>query len=246
MYRRVLVSLSQRRNVIHNTTGNLYFYQTEKRSLNPLILTRLSQNSSNSPLKCWNCNFMYKSELFCSKCKALQEPPENLTYFEIIGVPRNFNVNIIEVHNKYRELQKMLHPDKFGNKSEKEKQLSESLSSLVNKAYSTLANPLKRGLYMLELDNIQIPEGTTNLNPEFLMDIMEKNEEIEAASRNKEKVIQLMQENKEVLDTLSKEAAEAFNNKDIQKAKVILIRMKYYDSIETRLKKLKENLGIVE
>lgn len=246
MYRRVLVSLSERRNVIHNTTGNLYFYQTEKRSLNPLILTRLSQNSSNSPLKCWNCNFMYKSELFCSKCKALQEPPENLTYFEIIGVPRNFNVNIIEVHNKYRELQKMLHPDKFGNKSEKEKQLSESLSSLVNKAYSTLANPLKRGLYMLELDNIQIPEGTTNLNPEFLMDIMEKNEEIEAASRNKEKVIQLMQENKEVLDTLSKEAAEAFNNKDIQKAKVILIRMKYYDSIETRLKKLKENLGIVE
>lgn len=246
MYRRVLVILGERWNVIHNSLRNLYSYPTEKSPPNPLLLIRLSQYSSESPLKCWNCNFIYKSSLFCSKCKALQEPPENLTYFEIIGVPKHYNVSVTEVHNKYRELQKILHPDKFGNKSEKERELSEILSSLVNKAYSTLANPLKRGMYMLELDNVQIPEGTTNLNPEFLMEIMEKNEEIEAASKDKEKVIQLMQENKEVLDTLSKEAAEAFSAKDIERAKAILIRMKYYDSIEARLKKLKENLGIVK
>lgn len=79
-------------------------------------------------------------------------------------------------------MQKLLHPDKFSNKSEKEKQFSEILSSLVNKAYSTLLHPLKRGLYMLELNGITISEGTDNVNAEFLMEIMEKNEEIEDAA----------------------------------------------------------------
>jgi len=73
---------------------------------------------SDSPLKCWNCDYKYKSELFCSKCKVLQELPQNLNYFDIMGIKRDYNVVNEEVHEKYRELQKMLHPDKFGNKSE--------------------------------------------------------------------------------------------------------------------------------
>lgn len=201
---------------------------------------------SDSPLKCWNCNYMYKSELFCSKCKALQELPQNLNYFDIIGIRKNYIVTNEEVHKKYRELQKVLHPDKFGNKSEKERQISENLSSLINKAYSTLVHPLKRGLYMLQLEGISIPEATTNLNPEFLMEIMERNEEIENAMGDKDKIFQLAKESKEVLDILSKQVAEAFNKEDIETATKILIRMKYYDSINNRLKRLKHDLGIVE
>lgn len=68
--------------------------------------------------KCWNCDYVYKSELFCSKCKALQELPQNLNYFDIMGIKRDYNVINEEIHKKYRELQKMLHPDRFGNKSE--------------------------------------------------------------------------------------------------------------------------------
>lgn len=73
---------------------------------------------SDSPPKCWNCDYKYKSVLFCSRCKALQELPQNLNYFDIIGIKRDYNVVNEEIHKKYRELQKMLHPDKFGNKSE--------------------------------------------------------------------------------------------------------------------------------
>lgn len=61
---------------------------------------------------------MYKSDLFCSKCKVLQEPPENLTYFDIIGISRSYDVNITEIQKKYKELQKLLHPDKYSTKSE--------------------------------------------------------------------------------------------------------------------------------
>ncbi|KAL6432245.1 hypothetical protein ACFW04_006718 [Cataglyphis niger] len=201
---------------------------------------------SDSPIKCWNCNYIYKSDLFCSKCKVLQGLPQNLDYFDIIGIKKNYNVVNEEIHKKYTELQKMLHPDKFGNKSEKERQISENLSSLINKAYSTLVHPLKRGLYMLQLKGISIPEATINLNPEFLMEIMERNEEIENAMEDKDKIIKLAKESKEVLDTLSKQVAEAFNKEDIETATKILIKMKYYDTIDNRLKRLKHDLGIIE
>lgn len=225
----------------------LYSYSIAKDTINPVVSLKTLQYSSDSvPPKCWNCNFVYKSDLFCSQCKSLQEMPENLNYFDILGVKFSYNVNNNEVHDKYRQLQKMLHPDRFSNKTEREKQISESLSALLNKAYTTLTHPLKRGLYILQLKGISIPEGTTNLNPEFLMEIMERNEEVESASNDKEKTIHLMEENKQILQELSKKVADAFDNNDMEKAKEVLVKMKYYASIENRLKALKQDLGIVD
>lgn len=40
--------------------------------------------------------------------------------------------------------------------------------------------------------------------------------------------------------------AEAFDKEDIETATKILIKMKYYDTVDNRLKKLKHDLGIVE
>lgn len=91
-------------------------YRTTVQPVKPLI--GVLRFCSDGPPKCWNCDYIYKSELFCSKCKVLQNLPQNLNYFEIIGIKKDYNVTNEEIHRKYRELQKMLHPDKFGNKSE--------------------------------------------------------------------------------------------------------------------------------
>lgn len=48
------------------------------------------------------------------------------------------------------------------------------------------------------------------------------------------------------LDIFFRQVAEAFYKEDIETATKILIKMKYYDSISNRLKKLKHDLGIVE
>lgn len=47
----------------------------------------------------------------------------------------------------------MVHPDKFGKSSPKEKELSESHSSFLNQAYKTLIDPRARGHYILKLEN---------------------------------------------------------------------------------------------
>lgn len=56
---------------------------------------------------------------------------------------------------------------------------------------------------MLQLKGISIPEGTTSLNAEFLMEIMERNEEIDNAADDRDKVLKLTRESKELLDKLS-------------------------------------------
>ncbi|XP_008560840.1 iron-sulfur cluster co-chaperone protein HscB [Microplitis demolitor] len=207
--------------------------------------SRVSLYSSGVPKKCWQCNYPFKSELFCQKCETVQEPPEQLNYFEILGVEKSFDINVTDVQTKYRKLQSKLHPDKFGNKSKKEQQYSEFISSLLNKAYATLSNPLDRGMYLLKLNNLSTPEGTTDLDPVFLMEIMERNEAIEEAGADKDKIDKLSKENHEILTTLSKEVSEAFKNGDIKKAHFLLLKMKYFTSIDDRLKNLRRNLGIV-
>lgn len=70
----------------------------------------------------------------------------------------------------------------FSGKSDEEQTLSAEWSSLINKAYKTLQTPLERGEYLLGLDGVILPEDNTITDPEFLLEIMEKNEEVSAVT----------------------------------------------------------------
>lgn len=63
-------------------------------------------------------------------------------------------------------------------RNEEEQALSADWSSLINKAYKTLQSPINRGEYLLELNDVVIPEGNTAMNKEFLLEMMERNEEV--------------------------------------------------------------------
>lgn len=95
-----------------------------------------------------------------------------------MGIDRTFSLNSIELTKKFRQLQGIVHPDKFSNKSETEQNLSADWSALINRAYTTLLAPMRRGEYMLKLNDIEIPEGNTAVNTDFLVEMMERNEEV--------------------------------------------------------------------
>ena len=96
----------------------------------------------------------------------------------MLGVEKTFSLNQAELTKKFRQLQTVVHPDKFSNKSETEQNLSAEWSSLINKAYTTLSTPIRRGEYLLKLKDVEIPEGNTAVDKEFLMEMMERNEEV--------------------------------------------------------------------
>lgn len=120
--RRALVNITKKYNVLFTNfiqqQQNLHSLYVDRSCIPSLMPTNALQYSSGSPLKCWNCNFEYKSDLFCTKCKVLQEPPEDLNYFDIMGISNSYDVTVPDIQRKYIELQKLLHPDKFSNKSE--------------------------------------------------------------------------------------------------------------------------------
>lgn len=197
-------------------------------------------------LSCWSCGQDIKQlveNLFCSNCKSLQQPSKE-NYFKILGVSETYDQDENELAKKFKELQKYLHPDKFGNKPKEEQEISEKYSSLVNESYNILLNPLTRGNYMLQLSGKEIPEETEVKDQEFLMMIMEKNEEVENAE-TEEEIMKLNKENKELMNQLQKQVSQAFHNGDLKLVLKLLSQMKYYTSIDQQIQNLIRSKGII-
>lgn len=68
--------------------------------------------------------------------------------------------------------------------------LSQEYSSLINKALTTLTDPISRGRYMLTLSGMTTQEsdleGSMTSDPEFLEEVMELNERLEEISSEKD------------------------------------------------------------
>ena len=102
----------------------------------------------------------------------------NQNYFEIFGLPVDYQVDISALATRYRELQKEVHPDNFAASTEQEQRLAMQWSALVNTANETLKSSLSRAIYMLEMKGIEI-DHNPSLPPEFLMQQIELREELE-------------------------------------------------------------------
>ena len=113
-----------------------------------------SSAALNNNKTCWKCEIPQNNysldDLHCQNCGVLNSPPNEVTYFDLMKQSVNFKVDINKLSKKHRELQTQLHPDKYSTKSVEEKEISENWSALVNEAYATLLNPMKRALYLLE------------------------------------------------------------------------------------------------
>jgi len=98
-------------------------------------------------------------------------------YFELFDLNVHFDIDIDMLSEKYRDLQKAVHPDRFVNASEQTRLLSVQKAANINDAFLTLKSPLKRAKYMLSLRGIKLDdENNTAMDPAFLMEQMELRE----------------------------------------------------------------------
>ncbi|XP_019954648.1 iron-sulfur cluster co-chaperone protein HscB isoform X2 [Paralichthys olivaceus] len=194
-------------------------------------------------LNCWKCQQPRGKapSFFCMSCEAVQPPEEGMSYFEIMACDHTFTVDAQKLQRRYLQLQRALHPDNFCQKSVTEQEFSESQSSLVNKAYTTLLKPLSRGLYMLELQGMRIEEGTdSGADSEFLLELMEINEALDEA-RTPEEANKIGQDTKGKLADLTERIDAALRKAELQTARALLSQMKYHANIAEKVKeKLRE------
>jgi molecular chaperone HscB len=94
---------------------------------------------------------------FCAFCGKVQ-PPAPVDYFTFFGLPPKLNVNAAALEKDFYELSRKLHPDLNARAASQEQEWSLEQSSLLNDAYRTLRDPIKRTQYLLRLEGIELEE----------------------------------------------------------------------------------------
>jgi molecular chaperone HscB len=105
---------------------------------------------------CWSCGTM-RAEHFCSACGKVQ-PPVPVDYFTFFGFPRKLTVDVALLEREFYQLSRKLHPDLYSRAEAREQEWSLEQSSLLNDAYRTLKDPIKRTEYLLRLEGVELEE----------------------------------------------------------------------------------------
>jgi molecular chaperone HscB len=120
-------------------------------------LTAIAATSAPQGIRpCWSCGAMLAAH-FCQACGKVQ-PPVPVDYFTFFGLPRKLNVDVAALERNFYELSRKLHPDINARAASKEQEWILEQSSLLNDAYRTLKDPIKRTQYLLLLEGVELEE----------------------------------------------------------------------------------------
>lgn len=143
---------------------------------------------------CWSCATpKLEGQLLCSSCGKVQPVPY-VDYFEIFALPRRLNIDPIGLEREFYRLSRKLHPDVYVSSSPEEQECSLVNSSLLNDAYRTLKDPIKRTEFLLRLEGIEIAEEGRQQGekkppkapPELLEEVFELNMQLEELRTNRQ------------------------------------------------------------
>jgi molecular chaperone HscB len=106
--------------------------------------------------RCWSCGTM-RERHFCSACGKVQ-PAVPADYFTFFGFSRRLELDTTALEKEFYALSRRLHPDVYANAADQERAWSLEQSSMLNDAYRTLKDPIKRTEYLLHLEGVQLEE----------------------------------------------------------------------------------------
>jgi molecular chaperone HscB len=136
---------------------------------------------------------------FCESCGKVQ-PPVPVDYFTFFGLPPKLNLDVAALEKSFYELSRRLHPDLNARAGSKEQEWSLEQSSLLNDAYRTLRDPIKRTEYLLHLEGVVLEEQSKSATeqarvsgalkkqivpPDLLEEVFELNMQLEELRTNK-------------------------------------------------------------
>lgn len=131
-------------------------------------------------LRCEACNRPMDSPVFCAACVRIY-PADGLSFFELFGLPQSYQLDPAALRQAYLNLARSVHPDRIASVSPEAATASLRLSAQLNHAYETLADPLRRAEYLLELSGGQSAAEDKTVPQETLTEALLLREEIEEA-----------------------------------------------------------------
>ncbi len=160
--------------------------------------TIAADGNGSATSRCWSCGDMRAAQ-FCKACGKVQ-PPAAVDYFAFFGLGRKLNLDGARLEREFYELSRRLHPDLNARADQREQEWSLEQSSLLNDAYRTLKDPIKRTQYLLTLEGVELEEQSKSATekaratgevkkqivpPDLLEEVFELNLQLEEARMNK-------------------------------------------------------------
>jgi molecular chaperone HscB len=159
-----------------------------------------------------------------------------MNYYELFELEESPVVNKQLISKKYFALQKENHPDFFTNELEVDKENALELSAAINKAFNIFSNKEKTIEYFLQLKGVIVADEKYNLPPDFLMEMMELNEEIDEKLDVKNKIASFEENLSEsIASLLMPENSTLLDENGLQKLKEYYYKKKYLKRILERL-----------
>jgi len=167
-------------------------------------------------------------------------------YFDLFGLPVSFEVDVKQLAEHYRELQKTIHPDKFANASDRDRRLAVQQAALINEAFHTLKSPLKRARYLLQLKGVVFDDQReTSFEPEFLMEQMELREML-SGIRQKEDALDslanLMQDIQNKIQIMHNQLVLFIQQDDLNQAKSQIHKLQFLEKLMNECEAMEEEL----
>ena len=102
--------------------------------------------------------------------------------FDILGIAPTFDLDLAAAEQRYRDLSRVLHPDKHVGGSPGERRIALGKAVEVNEAWRLLRDPIRRAEALFRRHGVEVREGAEpKADPEFLMEMMEQREALSEA-----------------------------------------------------------------
>ncbi len=105
-----------------------------------------------------------------------------MNYFELFDIPVSLAVDKASLPKKYFALQKKYHPDFYTQADVAMQEEVLEKSSQINKAFKVFQHQQSTIKYVLQLKGLLVEEEKYQLPPDFLMEVMELNENLSVGS----------------------------------------------------------------
>src|SRR5689334_433363 len=131
---------------------------------------------------CFDCGKPTAGQLVCPGCgvtTSAPAPSPAADYFGVFGLPRKLALDRDDLARRYYELSRRFHPDLWQDRPPAEREASVRATALINTAYRTLKDPVRRGLYWLSLHNESLGRDNERVPPELATLVFEVQEKLE-------------------------------------------------------------------
>lgn len=170
-----------------------------------------------------------------STSEILEPFDPSLDHFARFGLDRGFRIDRDALEQRYLELSRRYHPDRFVGADSGTRRAAVEHSSAINTGYRTLRDPVARAEYLVKLGGIDLDSsdpqtGAPHPDQAFLIEMIERRERLEEVREAGEDAVDELRDEVEAeLEEVFDRAVAALESEDIRSAAPALVHRRYLE-----------------